>query len=154
MDINDIPINGSLLKRFWGKVQQGPNGCWNWTASFTPNGYGKIGTTRRHGVQSVHRISWIIHFGRIPKGKCVLHKCDNRLCVNPDHLFLGSHHDNTHDMMQKGRHKPMKNIFITYNGITKPRIQWARELGVAYSTFRWRLAHWSIHKVLGTILPA
>ena len=93
------------IKRFWSKVDKtsNPNGCWEWTASIT-RGYGRFSLTHSKPIQA-HRYSWIIHFGNIPDNLCVLHKCDNQLCVNPDHLFLGTHKDNTQDMIKKQRHQ-------------------------------------------------
>lgn len=94
--------------RFWKRVDKnGPihpvhGQCWQWTGSiFKGRGYGQLTVKCRN--YSSHRLSWIIHFGSIPEGKWVLHKCDNRLCVNPSHLFLGCGRDNIHDAMEKGR---------------------------------------------------
>lgn len=88
-----------IAERFWDKVDKsgGENACWNWTAAKLPHGYGKL--------QSMlsHRASWKIHFGEIPSGLLVCHKCDNPSCVNPNHLFLGTHKQNTQDMVKKGR---------------------------------------------------
>ena len=92
------------LKRFWNKVNvKSDNECWNWTASKKKHGYGKLGVGK--GQEVAHRVSWVIHYGKIPKGMCVCHHCDNPSCVNPKHLFLGVHADNMLDMKKKGRAK-------------------------------------------------
>lgn len=90
--------------RFWGLVDKNaPNGCWNWTASRRQKGYGQfwMGTT----MKRTHRLSWELLRGEIPEGLHVLHNCDNRLCVNPDHLRLGTHQENIAEMIAKGRNK-------------------------------------------------
>lgn len=81
-------------------------GCWEWTGTRYESGYGKFPyRTRdcRYRAMPAHRAAWIIHKGPIPEGKLVCHKCDNPGCCNPEHLFLGSHKDNTQDMVRKGR---------------------------------------------------
>ena len=78
--------------------------CWPWTGHTKKNGYGVI---KKDGVSMfAHRASWEFHKSPIPEGLCVLHKCDNPPCVKPDHLFLGTHADNTADMLSKGRDVP------------------------------------------------
>ena len=76
-------------------------GCWLWDRALKGFGYGhKIFEGK---LQSAHRISWQIHHGPIPDGMWVLHRCDVMRCVNPDHLFLGTHQDNMDDRHRKGR---------------------------------------------------
>jgi hypothetical protein len=73
-------------------------GCWPWMGCIGNRGYGVISHI------STHRLSWELHRGPIPNGKHVLHSCDNKRCVNPSHLFIGSQADNMKDMTLKGRH--------------------------------------------------
>ncbi len=97
--------------RFWKKVHIGQgkyleDGCWNWTAGTVGKVYGYFNSAG--SMHYAHRIAWTLTKGPIPKGEghhgtCVLHKCDNRLCVRPSHLFLGSQADNLRDMAEKGR---------------------------------------------------
>lgn len=100
--------------RFWAKVNQlGPEHptlgrCWLWTGARKGGKwtYGILGSRAiRVAPEAAHRVSWELHYGPIPDGANVLHRCDNPPCVNPQHLFLGTLKDNTRDMLQKGRHK-------------------------------------------------
>lgn len=77
-------------------------GCWVWDSANNYK-YGKI--RRGEKIVSVHRLSWELYRGPIPEGFHVLHSCDVTLCVNPEHLFLGTHGDNMRDMKEKGRWK-------------------------------------------------
>ena len=88
-----------MRERFWSKVNK-TEGCWLWTGGKN-YGYGQFWDGRK--PQQAHRISWGIHCGPIPDGLWVLHRCDVPSCVNPAHLFLGTHTDNMRDAATKGR---------------------------------------------------
>lgn len=90
----------TLADRYWPRVRQS-DGCWEWTGKKTGDGYGCF---IFHEKQvAAHRVSWEIHFGPIPDGLLVLHRCDNPPCSRPDHLFLGTNSDNARDREAKGR---------------------------------------------------
>lgn len=95
-----VPIH----ERFWKSVAvSDPDACWLWKQSTRGPGYGSAFMDGRK--MDAHRVAWTIACGVIPDGMLVLHTCDTPLCVNPAHLFLGTHKDNTADMIRKGRSK-------------------------------------------------
>jgi hypothetical protein len=91
----------SLEERFASKLVPAANGCIEWGASRFPQGYGQIKVNYQN--RKAHRVAWELAHGPIPDGLVVCHRCDNPPCCNVDHLFLGTHSDNTRDMHAKGR---------------------------------------------------
>jgi len=97
--------------RLWEKVKiNEESGCWEWQGSKNQAGYGQIQFDGR--VQLAHRVVWKIIYGNIPNAVCVLHKCDNPLCINYFHLFIGSLRDNTQDMIKKGKARFTSNVAV------------------------------------------
>jgi len=82
------------------------DGCWEWERSTNNSGYGTISIAG--GTWLVHRLMYTLHYGVFPGGKCVMHSCDNRVCVNPSHLKLGTYSENGKDCVIKGRHHETK----------------------------------------------
>jgi hypothetical protein len=94
------------------------DGCWVFTGSLDKDGYGVFNYGRGKQVRA-HRMSYEFYISQIPKGYLVCHKCDNPSCINPSHLFLGSHKDNTQDMIKKDRKICLKGSKHHYSKITE-----------------------------------
>ena len=134
---------------FWTKVIRGQAlDCWEWQGRRSKDGYGKFFFNYQH--LQAHRFSWGLHFGPIPHGMLVCHHCDNPPCVNPSHLFIGTHLDNSNDKVNKGRQgprrSPRKSPLFTSTQIREIRLlcdskqenpySLARSFGVSRNTIR------------------
>lgn len=113
-------LRRTVAERFWSKVEKptGEDGCWLWTAGLV-NGYGHFRLPS--GQCLAHRMSWELANGPVPEGLCVLHKCDNPRCVNPEHLFIGTRADNNRDRAAKGRSITGDNHWTHYAPERLPR---------------------------------
>lgn len=125
-----------IEERFYGKVKKMPSGCWHWTGARHWTGYGVISDWPK--VKRAHRVSYEIHCGPIPDGLLVRHKCDNKICVNPDHLELGTKVDNAMDMLERGHFRPKRTLsdrqIRTIRDAEGTTIELARKFKVAPST--------------------
>lgn len=116
------------------------NGCIEWVGGRTGYGYGQLKEGRR--TRLAHRVAWELRYGLIPTELCVLHRCDNPACVNVQHLFVGTHKDNTADMIAKGRRKQGNQKLIRFRGEVRNVTQWALVLGISRSALEERLQKW------------
>lgn len=99
-------MENKMLSLFPSKIRVSDAGCHEWTAGRKGAGYGAVRYEGRDLY--AHRLAWELANGPVPRGRWVLHSCDNPACTNPDHLFLGTRADNVSDMMFKDRHGPKK----------------------------------------------
>lgn len=129
----DLEFLKMVELRFWKQVQKS-NNCWLWIGAKCSYGYGNF-RIMINGVRpaiKAHRASYMLtNHTEIPLRMCICHKCDNRLCVNPDHLFLGTHADNSSDMVNKGRSARGQKIGICI--LNEEKVKKIRELRSKYS---------------------
>lgn len=117
---------------FWSRIDKN-NSCWEWTGGLNTSGYGEIHINKKRYL--VHRYSYELHYGPIPEELIICHKCDNKKCVNPDHLMLGTYLDNSLDMKSKGRsklcsHKGEANGRVILNEIQVKQIIKLLKIGI------------------------
>lgn len=93
---------------FWKHYEVDSNGCWVWNLTPDKDGYGTLKYKNKSKFYA-HRAAYELAIGPIPEGLLVLHKCDNRLCINPEHLYIGTHEDNMRDVRERNRRKGDKS---------------------------------------------
>jgi hypothetical protein len=145
---------GTPEERYWAAVVKSA-ACWGWSSTRV-RGYGRL--YGEHGRRvAAHRFSWELHFGPIPPGMHVLHRCDNPPCTNPDHLFLGTQADNLADGRTKGRvgHFTTDQLDARpQNKLTGPQVlamRTARQAGEQLKSIaaRFGVSRWAARKAIG-----
>lgn len=111
-----------MTKRDSNYVVDPESGCWNWNGSL--NGYGRVNIGGKN--RYAHRYFYELHRGKIPEGLLVLHRCDNKKCVNPEHLFTGTQVDNMKDMFEKGRGNKAKGSRNGSVKLTEENVRYIR----------------------------
>ena len=136
----------SVKDRFESKIAyESMSGCWLWTASLDCQGYGYFFFNK---TEKAHRVSYKLYNGPIPEGLSVCHKCDVPSCVNPDHLWLGTHKDNERDKIAKGRANYARGESHTRAKLTEDAVidirkkemsqrEYARKYGVSRTSIGW-----------------
>ena len=119
-DVEVAKARTGTVKRFWSHVVK-TDGCWCWSAARNPSGYGMVVMGRIHIM--AHRFSYALAYGNFDPQMDVLHSCDNPPCVRPDHLKLGTHEQNMHDMVRRGRSMPKPWAKLDEHKVRKIRQQ-------------------------------
>lgn len=152
MMIHSDKFSRADQRRFWSKVSRRvPNKCWLWRAARSTKGYGKfaIRCDGRLRATYAHRVAWELSNGPVPDGLCICHTCDTPACVNPAHMFLGTHADNVADKIAKGRLRTPSGEKHPHAKLTWRDVREARQLHMQGWTFRklaerYGVTRWSI----------
>jgi hypothetical protein len=123
-----MEISKKQCERFFTKVDKDVSGgCWEWRGNMQTNGYGLMNVDKKHW--RAHRLSYVIKHGAIPDGMFLMHQCDNKICVNPEHLKPGTHAENMAEMKERGRASR-----ATKRRLTQEQIKYILESGKSIST--------------------
>lgn len=113
--MRNFNFSNEFINRFWDSCKRDPiTNCWLWTKSTTPNGYGKVKYEGK--TYGTHRLAYIISRGEHPGNYSVLHTCDTKLCINPEHLYKGTQGDNMRDRSIRNRYTPVGDKKLFYCG--------------------------------------
>jgi len=115
-------VSESMRERFESRISF-DGACWEWTGSISKGGYGQF-AYGHEDKRGAHRVAWMLSVGPIPSGMAICHTCDNRRCVRPDHLWIGTIEDNIADMDRKGR----RNSSPRHRGETTPKAKLTESL--------------------------
>lgn len=132
---NRIKDTGNITERFHKKYIVKENGCWMWEGSTRANSKGVLYPRISKGKKDIgaHRFSYMMIHGEIKSGMYVCHKCDTPLCVNPDHLFIGTHKDNMADMVNKGRSHKGTGEYANSSKLTNEQAKQIRSINLSGS---------------------
>ncbi len=132
----------AVVLRFHAKYERRPGRCWEWTAHRNSWGYGRFRCGKR--LWLAPRFQWVLCRGRIPRGKLVLHNCDNPGCVNPNHLWLGTNMDNSKDKIAKGRDRPLRGVANGRAILTESDVREIRSLAEDGVSIREMAEHYDV----------